>query len=56
MEREVMEYDLLIVGAGPAGLAAAIRAKQVAGAADREISVCVLEKVRKSARTFSQAR
>ena len=31
MEREVMEYDLLIVGAGPAGLAAAIRAKQVAG-------------------------
>ena len=44
MEREVMEYDLLIVGAGPAGLAAAIRAKQVAGAADREISVCVLEK------------
>ena len=44
MEREVMEYDLLIVGAGPAGLAAAIRAKQVAGAAGQEISVCVLEK------------
>ena len=37
MEREVMEYDLLIVGAGPAGLAAAIRAKQVAGAAGQEL-------------------
>ena len=44
MERDVMNYDLLIVGAGPAGLAAAIRAKQLAQAENREISVCVLEK------------
>ncbi|MDR0576435.1 MAG: electron transfer flavoprotein-ubiquinone oxidoreductase [Candidatus Accumulibacter sp.] len=44
MERETMNYDLLIVGAGPAGLAAAIRAKQAAAAGGREISVCVLEK------------
>ncbi|MBC7780227.1 MAG: electron transfer flavoprotein-ubiquinone oxidoreductase [Proteobacteria bacterium] len=39
-----MPYDLVIVGAGPAGLAAAIRAKQLAAAGGRELSVCVLEK------------
>ena len=44
MEREFMAYDVVIVGAGPSGLAAAIRLKQLAEAGGREVSVCVLEK------------
>lgn len=44
MERESMEFDVLIVGGGPSGLAAAIRLKQCAEKAGREISVCVIEK------------
>jgi len=42
--RETMDYDIVIVGAGPAGLAAAIRVKQLALAAGAELSVAVLEK------------
>lgn len=44
MQRESMTFDVLIVGAGPAGLSAAIRLKQLANAASKELSVCVLEK------------
>jgi electron-transferring-flavoprotein dehydrogenase len=39
-----MAYDVVIVGAGPAGLGCAIRLKQIAAAEGRELSVCVLEK------------
>ncbi|WP_313242734.1 electron transfer flavoprotein-ubiquinone oxidoreductase [Stenotrophomonas sp.] len=42
--REAMEFDVVIVGAGPAGLATAIRLRQRAIEAGRELSVCVLEK------------
>ncbi|PTU75701.1 electron transfer flavoprotein-ubiquinone oxidoreductase [Pseudomonas mangrovi] len=44
MEREFMEFDVVIVGAGPAGLSAACRLKQKAAEAGKELSVCVVEK------------
>ena len=44
MEREYMEFDVVIVGAGPAGLSAACRLKQKAAESGSEISVCVVEK------------
>ena len=42
--RDTLNYDVCVVGAGPAGLSAAIRIKQLASAGGHDISVCVLEK------------
>ena len=44
MQRESMEIDVVIVGAGPAGLATACKLLQLAQTGERELTVCVLEK------------
>ena len=44
MERESMEFDVVIVGAGPSGLASAIRLRQLAEKKKQDISVCVIDK------------
>ena len=54
--RESMEVDVVIVGAGPAGLAAAIKLKQLADADNFDISIVVLEKASEVGRTHSVRR
>ena len=44
MEREVMEYDVVIVGGGPSGLSAAIKLAQLAKENDKPLEICLLEK------------
>lgn len=50
--RDVMEYDVVIVGGGPAGLGAAIRLKQLCLDKGRDLSVCVVEKAPEVGKSF----
>lgn len=57
IERESMEFDVVIVGAGPAGLSAAIKIRQLAIENNlNDLSVCVVEKALKSVRTSCPVR